>query len=242
MRKIVILGLFLLIFVISGVFTVDERENVVLTDYRNNHIVYAKGIHFALPLINHINYIFMNQRNFLFEISKQLTTKELNQIKLNILVNWHVVNPITYLSVVKKYGSTEFNNILAKELILKVESFVSSNTLNHINQKREINNMPIQLDNLGIIVEKLEIENLSLLPPPELSSGSSSVNNKQKLIKDAYYQAQQIKTDTQVEEAKLYSQIKNKNPKFYDYFRKIEIYKASAKSRSEVPSLKQLYN
>ncbi len=242
MRKIVILGLFLLIFVISGVFTVDDRENVVLTDYRNNHKVYVVGTHFALPLINHINYIFMNQRNFLLEISKQLTTKDLSKIKLNILVNWHVINPIIYLSVVKKYGSTEFNNLVDKELILKVESFAASNTLSHINQKKEINDMPIQLDNLGIIVEKLEIENLFLLPLPELLSGVSNVNNKQKLIKDAYYQAQQIKTDTQVEEARLYSQIKNKNPKFYDYFRKIEIYKASAKSRSEIPPLKQLYN
>ncbi len=243
MRKAVILVLLLFIVIVSGVFTVDERENAVLIDYSKQHIVYLPGIHFALPLINQINYVFINERSSFFEVPQLLNTKDLNKVKLSVLINWHVIDPIIYLNIIKKYGSNEFNKELTKELSLKIESFAMEYTLAHLNQIEKINEFPVKLSSLGIIVDSLLIENLSLLPQTSLVTESKSLSeNKQKVIEAAYYKAQGIKTATQIEEAQLYNQIKNKNPKFYEYFRKIDIYKTSAKSKNEVPPLKQLYN
>jgi hypothetical protein len=60
-------------------------------------------------------------------------------------------------------------------------------------------------------------------------------------LESAYYQAQILKTNTEIEQAKMYQSISNQEPRFYKYFRKLQMYKTNAKSKNDLPPLDELY-
>ncbi len=61
------------------------------------------------------------------------------------------------------------------------------------------------------------------------------------LVESAYYIAQGIKTMADTNDAVAYAAIRNKDPKFYNYFRTIETYRETARSKADVPPLSQIY-
>ena len=60
-------------------------------------------------------------------------------------------------------------------------------------------------------------------------------------IESAFNKANQIKTDTTIQEAQIYKEIRAQNPKLYNYMRQIDVYHQTSKSKADIPPLEKLY-
>ncbi len=60
-------------------------------------------------------------------------------------------------------------------------------------------------------------------------------------IESAFNEANRIKTDTAIQEAQIYKEIRAQNPKLYNYMRQMDVYRQTSKSKADIPPLGKLY-
>jgi len=254
MRKIVILLALILAILSAGLFTVDERQNaVVYNQVSKSSKVYSPGLHFAWPVFERVTYIFMNRRTTAFDFQLKLLNKQ--NVELTTTVEWQVSNPQEYLTATLLMNHSGFNKALGERVLQAIESQDHLTSLSELNKKSSLLNQVYLVNGLGVRVNsveaialKIETTNASVtsakvLPIKESAAIAESMipNINQQAIESAYYKSQSIKTEAEIEAANMYQKIQVKNPRFYDYFRKLQIYKSSAKSKQEMPQLDDLY-
>lgn len=248
MRMIIILILFVLIVGTLGVFTVSPREYALVSNHWHKEQMYTTGVHFAFPGIDTVKYVYMNERSSVLTIPKTITVDGQANVKTEVLINWHVVKPLLYLNSLQKLEMVGFNKELVKNILDAIQNNHQASDLLFLNQSGSLLNAPLIINQLGIVIDKVAINNLIVVSLPiakniesqQVAPNILTVSNSLQ-IESAYYKAQAIKTQTEILQAKMYQQIQQQNPKFYDYFRKVEIYKNTAKSKADIPSLQQLY-
>lgn len=254
MRKVIILLALVLAILSAGLFTVDERQNaVVYNQVSKSSKVYSPGLHFAWPVFERVTYIFMNKRTTTFDFQLKLSNKQ--SIELTTAVEWQVSNPKEYLSRTILMEHSGFNKALGEQVLLIIESQDHLTSLSELNKKSSLLNQVYPFSSLGVrvnsataIAVKIDSDTASLISTkvPQVKESAAItqpivVNFNQQAIESAYYKAQSEKTEANIEAANMYQKIQVKNPKFYDYFRKLQIYKNSAKSKQEMPQLDNLY-
>lgn len=262
MKQLLLLLIVAVLFLLAGVFTVNMGQNAIVTNTLNKHeSQYQPGIHFVWPLIEQIDYVYMNNREGMLTIPVDFG--ESGSVQVDILMNWHVVNSAKYLQLINKSNETGFNKLLTGVVVNVVHDYAESSSLIAFNQVTDLLPGPIPLNDLGVSLDKLTIANVGMLADrtddgsqvqqvnstqiqntssdAQTTTLDSSHDNANMMIESAYYAAQKIKTDAEIKQAALYSQIKKEDRKFYDYFRLIDVYKNSAISKADVPPFKQLY-
>jgi regulator of protease activity HflC (stomatin/prohibitin superfamily) len=247
MKKLMILLLLLGVILLAGTFTVSERETAVVTSYRHQQQVYPRGIHFAWPGISSVRCIYINERNSILTIPVKFSQPIESEMQVEVLVEWQVTQPIKYLNQLSQLGTLGLNNLLVEE-VAKVLAEAKLTDLNQFNQQNSLIHAPVNLASLGIRVDRIKITKLKHLPrllktqlytkPVKLEPQVVSTQ----VIESAYYKVQMIKAQTEIDEENLYQQLKAQNPKFYAYFRQIELYRNKAESVADIPPLQQLYN
>lgn len=237
-----------LIFFIFSIVNIDERQNGVTTNmFTNKHKVLKSGIHFVWPFINRVGYIFMNQRTA--AVTVMLNFSDGQTVEAGMLIDWQVVDPVKYLA----YAVTDdFNKELTSRVFQITSSRVRSTNLSTFNQLHNLLSKPVYENDLGIVIIDILPNELNLVVKPTaevspilapiVTTESTTWKADNSLaIESAYYQAQLIKTQTEIEQARMLAPLEEDDPRFYKYFRKLQIYKDSAQSKQDLPELDGLY-
>lgn len=260
---LMLIGLGLITLIFLGSFTVNESENAIVVSQNHHTTNYNKpGLYFALPFYNTVNLIYMSNREAIVSIAlapesgnkyvKSDLQSGSNQILVDLLVNWHVANSSDYFQNLKKIGQVDFNKNLVDNILNSLLHKINGQGLLKLNQLSDILDKSVNIQKLGISLDSISIVSINFAQmdiKQALTESQSTVykNNstldlQNKMIESAYYQAQIIKTAAEINQANKYDQIKKANPKFYNYFRLIDVYKTSAKDKLDVPAFDKLYH
>ena len=239
-KKIVVLVLLIIIILTLGTISIDKRENVVVTNiFTKKESVLTPGIHFTWPLVERVNYIFMNKREGLFTVN--LPFNETSKAEISVAIQWQVINPQTYLSVYEN-----FHKMLANKVTELLEIRIKTTDLSTFNQLNDLISDPLIANDLGIEIisislNQLKIDSTNIKIPAPINIESSVSSRPQISIESAYYQAQMLKINTDLEQVQMYQSLSNVESSFYRFFRKLQVYKMNARSNDDLPPINDLY-
>lgn len=239
LRNSLILALFLIGFLLSGFFNVDQRE-VGLINYPADKSMqtYMSGLHWKIPFYGDLSYVFTNQRSSYLAMSQPLTF-ESGAVIGQIMVTWQVDQAESYLGYLNKNSTKFFDAELSQSISSKLETLAarSQNAVDFNLRVEQESNW--SLNDLGIKILKLQLISLKLVPV--VSNGvfkaTDSLNPESSFIL-----AQEIKNQANNSQLKEFANLRAHDPKFFDYVLKINNLEKSAKSKQDVPELNQLYN
>ncbi|MCX8515158.1 MAG: SPFH domain-containing protein [Burkholderiales bacterium] len=242
MKKIIITILIMLMLLIASETTVYERQmGVVVNQISHKNYILNPGLHIVLPLIETDSIIDLNPHNVVVTTNVALANK--SNIEISVTGQWQVVDALKYYLATSK--SNNFDQLIANNIMQVINNRANTTNLFTLNQLNNLLLAPVSLTQLGVVITSITINQINLAALSSNARGASDNNVQSQpdtaLIESAYYTAQEIKTQTGIEQAKMMEQIQNKDDKFFNYFRKLQVYKDSAKSKQEMPSLDQLY-
>ena len=237
----VLLGIFML-----GIVSVDERQSAIVTNLVNQKKdVLSTGVHFVWPLLEKVNYVFINERDAI--LTTNLVFSDNTSVIASSIICWKVTDPLVYFNNGGRANDDGFNRDVANKIMQIVASRANSTNLSTFNQLNNLLLEPLKLDDIGVVINTIAPNELKLIESSPKSTlllvkQTPMGNNANNLaIESAYYQAQSIKTEAQIEQSKMLQHLATKDPKFYAYFRQLQMYKNSATSKQDLPPLQKLY-
>lgn len=246
-----LLVIFLLYF---GVFTVNDNQVAIVTNKYNKQVtIYKTGLHFMVPYLQNVEYISSGLSSIPL-IMKFSLPQNGNKIDYTIsfAVNWRISSPLNYGKYVLLSQKTEdiVMNQVKGIIQANVNQLVESNQSidNDIVKIKNLVIKPVVIDKLGITIESIKLLQIMYSSDHHLLSTSnekaqlleSNLNSSHE-IESAYYMAQDIIAQTTVAKAKLYNELDKSNTKFYNYYRKLDTYKNTVKTKEDFPRFDQLY-
>ncbi|MBY0379805.1 MAG: hypothetical protein K2P99_05335 [Burkholderiales bacterium] len=262
MKKLFVLVIIAIVVLYTSLFTVENNQVAIkVNQYNGNTIMYTKGVYFYVPMLDMITYFDTNTKTNILVTTVRLYSSQnkgldaqqnwnlnIDEYRTSFLVSWHISYPMQYY-IKYQESSTNLLTQIKQEANTIIEQATRDNqTANKFNLLNNILQKPIYMDKLGI-----SIDNISLLQliPNLRSLESISIQNESSTnllgamdksqIESAYYIANDIIADTTVKKAKLYQSIDSTDEKFYNYYRKLAIYKHKAKSLADFPAFNKLY-
>lgn len=149
MRKLTLL-IFIAIFVLlASIIVVDESQDAIVRSGTAVK-VYSRGIHFVVPFVDQVSYIYMNERSSLLVL-------ELKNGQIKVVLNWHVTDPVKYDTLYKESEPFSVRLVAAihEDLAEKINS-TSLADLNHYGIKGSY-----IFSDLGISIDKISILNIN---------------------------------------------------------------------------------
>lgn len=236
---LVLLGLF---FLASGVFIVDVRQIAIVKEYNDKIKLYATGIHWRAPLLSQLDYVYTNLSAQNLSINESTSDAPLSR-QLKLLINVQVIDPLVYFNYTSRHKPDEYNAAIETAISSKIQTDFKEFSNNADLIKAIENNFSnIIVTELGIKLVSINITNIHLVPTtlkPIILEPESSVPSLS--IESTYYAALQIKNLADDQRSESLATLRAKNPKFFDYYMKIQRYSHEAKDKKEVPSFEQLY-
>ena len=249
---LVIFVLFVIILAFWGAFTVNQNQVGVVTDnyMGNKPKLRTMGLHWYMPILQNVDYIYINQHTNTVYFGNNLITQDKKPVTISLIVNWKVIQPLLYFDAITEKSNIAIEAILSQEIRNQIESFIASKSLDEINQ------YTIPTERLNTLLAKygIKIIGLSVLDLSSKVVGGivtntvesqvvvQSINlNPNLSIESAFNEAGRIKTNTLIQEADIYNSIRLQNPKLYNYMREIDVYRQTSKSKSDIPPLDKMY-
>jgi hypothetical protein len=251
MRKVIIFILVLLIILFTSVIVIDERQNAVITSYSGETRVETRGIHIAWPFWDKVTYVFINERTALLSLAISMDDKNAesaapNAINIQVLINYHVINPIEYLAAIRKLGKPGVSEQISKILVAGLTDKINTATLDKFNQEALVSIDKSKFAGMGISIDTVGLLNIKPIVTVPIGGGQESatvvLSQSDNSIESAYYQASVIKSKTKLDVDTINQKMQIKDPKFYEYFKKLKTYEQDAKTKADVPPLSQLQN
>lgn len=235
MRNLVLIIFLSSVFLFSGLFIVDEREVAVII---NNKDVtsYSSGIHWKIPFVGNITYVYKNIRNSYFSLSESLPIAGNKQVDSKFMFTWTIVDPVQYVKYLHANPNKKFDAAIVTQLNDKIitQSSNSTSLIDFTDNVAKLNN--IVFNSLGVKVLSLSIINLEI----ESSNLQLESNTSNQSPESAYLYAMKVKSQADLTQQQQLQKLKNTNQSFYEFFMKINSLQSSAKSKSDVPTLDKL--
>lgn len=146
----IILGIVALIVITLAAFTVDETEQVIITQLGKpvGEAITEPGIHFKVPFLQKAN--FFDKRFLEWDgDSKELVTKDKRYIYVDTYARWHITDPLLFFERVtnEKGAQTRLDDILDGE----TRNAVASHDL--VELVRSTNRVPVIADTLSGVID-----------------------------------------------------------------------------------------
>ena len=146
----IILGIVALIVITLAAFTVDETEQVIITQLGKpvGEAITEPGIHFKIPFLQKAN--FFDKRFLEWDgDSKELVTKDKRYIYVDTYARWHITDPLLFFERVtnEKGAQTRLDDILDGE----TRNAVASHDL--VELVRSTNRVPVIADTLSGVID-----------------------------------------------------------------------------------------
>jgi regulator of protease activity HflC (stomatin/prohibitin superfamily) len=170
MRKVILLLLVLLIGLFTSIIVVDERQNVVIRNYKGTQTILKVGVHLTIPVLDKVSYVYINERTSLLTLSLNESIVSNEPIQLEVLINYHVINPIDYLLAVDKYDKVGISEIIAKSLTFDIKQTIATETLAKFNQQPVFSIRQDEYKSLGIAIDKVSLLSIKYIPDAQLNA------------------------------------------------------------------------
>jgi membrane protease subunit HflC len=113
-----LLVLFVIVIGLSSMFTVSEREQVLVLQFGEvKRLVNASGLHFKLPLIQ--NTVYYDRRVLDYDArSEEMPTRDQKQIVVNAFARYRIIDPLKFFQTVNNEQGmdTQLGNIINSSL------------------------------------------------------------------------------------------------------------------------------
>ena len=157
MRKFIVLILIILVILFTSIIVVDERQNVVITDYKGASVVYQAGVHFTLPVLDHVTYVYINERTALLTLSINGPKPDNRPIQLEVLVSYHVISPIDYVAAVNKYGKSGISEKIVQSLKVDIADKLKTESLAEFNRHSLLSVDKSNFITMGINMDRVDL-------------------------------------------------------------------------------------
>ena len=261
MKKLFALAIIAVVMLYMSAFTVENNQVAIKTNkYNGKTTMYSKGLYFCVPMLDAIKYFDTDTQTGVFATVVKLYSAQnkgidvqdqnlnMDEYKSAYMISWHITTPMQYYVKYQESGLDGINILtqIKQEANTIISQAVRNNqTVGQFNLLSNILDKPIYLDRLGVSIDNISL--LQLIPVVSILKSSSeqttnvrgTINESQ--IESAYYMAQAIIVETIVKKAELYKSLESTDEKFYNYYRKLDIYKNKAKSPEDFPAFNKLY-
>ena len=239
-KKLIVLIILAVVILTLGVISVDSRQNVVITNMiSKKESVLSPGLHFAWPMVERIDYVFMNKRDGLF--STNVVFMDKTKADVSVAIQWQVIDPQKFLSV-----RDNFHKSLAQKIANIVDTRVNTMDLSTFNQLNDLITEPLVVNDLGILILNISLNQLKIVSINDKMLAESDIESapivsSDSSIESAYFAAQMLKINTEIEKDKMYQALSDKESDFYSYFRVLQFYKMNVKKPEDLPPLDQIF-
>ena len=255
MRNAVVLLLLVIGFVFSGFFVVDQQQ-VVIKDTTPLQL-FEPGIHWSLPFSATLQPVATNLRTSCLPLS--ITVPQHQKIALKVLIQWQVVKPLKYLNYLNsppqnrdsqarnpQYQDSQGRNPQYQESLQKFAPKLAELVESQLNAVAAAG-MPSLLaqlhatDYAELGIRILKISFISIAVAESAAQATTNLTAAPLSLESSFNLAQQLKNTTEKLKHNELAQLRRQDPRFFDYFMKIEDYRTTAKTHQDVPPFKQLY-
>lgn len=157
------------IVILTGVIIIDERQVAVITDYHGRQQTKLPGIHFVWPLLDKVTYVYINERAALLTLTINEADIAADPVQVEVLISYHVINPVIYLSQVNRLGKTGISAQIANILKSTITRKIRETTLTQFNQQNIVALGIAQLNQFGITIDQVALLNLKFIHNPALA-------------------------------------------------------------------------
>lgn len=200
--KIILLS-FVAFFVLSGIFTVDQRKNAVIFQFGEAvRTINQPGIYFKVPFIQNVAF-FDNRVLHIEAEAKELTAADGKRVIVDAFAKFKITDPIMFYKTVNNFQgvSVRLNKIIEAEMRkvigrIELTSLLSSSRRGIIEQVRD--NVNQEAKNFGIDVIDVRILRADL--PKENSAAIYA-----RMQTEREKEARQIRAEGQEEAARIRS-------------------------------------
>jgi len=249
---------FVALVVLAGLslFVVDQRQNAIV--FRLGEIVDIKteaGLYFKLPIVDNVRYFDTRILTLDTPEPERFITSEKKNVLVDLFVKWRIVDVRQYYISVggdemraQTRLSQTINSSLRDEFGNRtVHDVVSGERDKIMNLMREKANE--DASKIGVQVLDVRLRRVDLPQAErkrvanELRSTGSAESEKiradadrqrEVIIAEAYSEAQRIKGEGDAKASAIYARAYEQNPEFFSYYRSLEAYRASLRSRSDM--------
>ena len=238
MKNILILFLLGVLILFSGLFIVDERENVVIIHSAKDSKVYSTGIHWNLPFYGDFSYVYLNQRNSFITIELNNISKHQTELaKLDIA--WSVIDPVKYVNYLNQYGRKKFD----ENMVAVIESEILASIVKEVATDAQLisylNNQTFNIIDTksGIKISTVKVSSIKIM-----NAYTNNESQAKLSAESAYSEAILIVQNANKEKQQALDKLKAQNPQFYNYYSLIRQYQMTAKNKNDVPAFDKLYS
>lgn len=193
----VLVGLFIIIPVLSSLYSIDEDQDAVITTFGQPSVVSDSGLHFAIPFVQSVQKVDMsvrgmaigyNEKGESIENEALMITNDFNFVSIDFYLEWQVTDAIAYT-----YATNEPELVLKTLAMSYIRDTVGAYSVDEVlttgkaQIQTEIKDKLIaRLDkeNIGVTVRSVAIQDAE--PPTE------EVVNAFKAVEDAKQNANTV--------------------------------------------------
>ncbi|MFN8770609.1 MAG: SPFH domain-containing protein [Neisseriaceae bacterium] len=251
MKKGFVGFLVIIVLLYISIFSANDYQVGIVTNrFTKKVTLYTSGLHFLIPYFETVEYVNNGMRSNI--LTTQLKLEESGNLtiyKANFAINWHITFPLNYYKYLDSNSIDgvikQIKDVVQEKINNKVQAELG---LNYFNKNKNFIEEPFLINRLGVMVNDVRLVQIV----PYHDGQASTANNDKKLIvqfeslnaqqiESAYFVAQNIIVQTEIEKATLYDDLDRSDNRFYEYYRKLNVYKDSTKSKIEFPPLNKLY-
>ena len=244
---ITVLSVFVgVIFAFNMFFIVDNEEQAVLFQFNQpSKIIEKNGLNVKIPFIQNVVKVDKRLQEILLT-NKKFITADGKEIFVDFVVIYKIVNPTLFIE--KNQNEAYFENNLYKILLSDVE--IEDQNLADLKYSYKINKMDLGVDIVEAKITKIHIsekesekirKNMVSDFEKSLKIGKvktdveiekiNSLTEKEKslLIYEAKRRSEELKGEGDNLANKVYLKAYSKDPDFFEFYKKMQIYKSSLK-------------
>ena len=211
MKKFLPLIIILFIFVPTFIYTVDEREQAIITQVGEfKRAVTKPGLHFKKPFIEKVTRF--EKRILSTDAAPgQYLTLDKKRLVVDFLARWKIEDPLIFFKSVRNLFSAN----------TRIEDNVYSE-LREADLPSEVQQSVFD----RMVAERQRISKRYRSEGEEESAKIRAETNKQKeiILAEAYAKSEKVKGEGDKAATKIYSDSYTRDPEFYEFMRKLDAY------------------
>ena len=166
-----IIAIFLLVTVVSAVYTLNEDQDAVVSTFGSPAVVAESGLHFAIPYVQTVEKVDMSVRGMMIgydqsnnwiENESLMITKDFNFVNVDFYLEWQVVDAVAYT-----YAAEDPQFILKTLAMSYIRDTIGSYNIDDVlttgkaqiqNEIKEKLMTRIDNENIGISIRSISIQ------------------------------------------------------------------------------------
>ena len=240
-----IIGTILVVLAMS-IFTVDQRQYALVFQLGEVKRVLAEpGLYFKVPLVQNVRYFEKRIITLDNAEPERFITSEKKNVLVDSYIKWRIVDPkLYYISVSgdEARARTRLNQTVnaglreefGRRTVHDVVSGERDKIMDQMREKADTDARKIGVQIVDVRLKRVDNELRSEGAAEAEKIRADADRQREIIIADAYRDAQKIKGEGDAKSTSIYGQAFGQNPEFYAFYRSLEAYRSSFKSKSDV--------